>query len=77
MSAYNSSLPKGNFVAFDNSLNVQNNAAAFGCPLTPSNVVGIRLVRAILPQTPFVAYPTDPVIAEELSGDRAAVKTSP
>ena len=72
LSAYNSSLPKGNFLAYDTSLNVQNNAGAFGCPLTPSNVVGIRLVRALLPQTPFVQYPSDPVFASTLSADKAA-----
>lgn len=74
LSAYNSSLPKGNFLTYDTSLNVQNNAGAFGCPLTPSNVVGIRLVRALLPQTPFVQYPSDPIFNTSLSGDKAAGK---
>lgn len=73
---YNSSKPKGNFVAYD-SLAVQNNGQAFGSPLTPSNVVAIRLVRAILPQTSFVAFPNDPIFLNDLSSTSEAVKNSP
>ena len=58
-------------------MNIQNNAGAFGCPLTPSNVVGLRLTRAVLPQTPFVAFPTDPVISADLSDSKAAATAKP
>lgn len=77
LSGYNASLPKGNFIGFDSNFGVQNNAAAFGCPLTPSNVVSIRLVRAVLPQTPFVASYTDPVIVANLSAAKQQVTNTP
>lgn len=77
LSAYNSSLPRGNFVAFDTSTGAVGSGDAFGCPNTPCNVTSLRLVRAVLPQSPFVSYPTDPVFLINSSGTAGSNKASP
>ena len=58
--AYNSSLPKGNFLAFDTGYTVQPSGSGFGSVFTPCNVQSIRLVRAVLPQRQFLSIPIDP-----------------
>jgi hypothetical protein len=73
LSAYNSSLTRGNFVAYDTPPNFSNSGDSFGTPNTPSNVISIRLVRAILPQTPFVSYPADPLFNTTASGTKSAI----
>lgn len=77
LSAYNSSLPRGNFVAYDTPPNFLNSGDYFGTPNTPSNVISIRLVRAILPQTPFVSYPADPLFTTNASGTKNTVAATP
>jgi len=77
LSAYNSSLPRGNFLAFDTPSIIQNSGDSFGTPNTPCNVISIRLVRAILPQTPFVSYPTDPFFALNASLTKIAITGTP
>lgn len=75
--AYNSSLPKGNLIGYDTGSNIPNSGDFFGTPNTPSNVIAIRLVRAILPQTPFVSYPIDPVFTATASDVKNAVTATP
>jgi hypothetical protein len=58
--AYNSSLPRGNFLAFDTGYTVQPSGSGFGSVFTPCNVQSIRLVRAVLPQRQFLSIPIDP-----------------
>lgn len=58
--AYNSSLTKGNFIAYDNGYLIQPSGAGFGSVFTPSNVSAIRLIRAVLPQRQFLNIPIDP-----------------
>ena len=58
--AYNSSLTKGNFIAFDTGYLIQPSGAGFGSVFTPSNVAAIRLIRAVLPQRQFLSIPIDP-----------------
>lgn len=78
LSAYNASLPLGNFIAYDSNINATTGSGdAFGTPLTPCNVGAIRLVRAQLPQTPFVAYPTDPVFSTDASDSKTAATATP
>lgn len=55
--AYNSSLPKGNFLAYDTGYTVTPSGLGFGSVFTPSNVQSIRLVRALLPQRQFLNIP--------------------
>ena len=57
---YNSSLTRGNFIAFDTGYIIQPSGAGFGSVFTPSNVSAIRLVRAVLPQRQFFSIPIDP-----------------
>jgi|LakMenEpi03Aug12_release.lakeMendotaPanAssembly.Ray.scaffolds.fasta_scaffold03760_21 hypothetical protein len=76
LSAYNSSIPRGNFVAYDTPPNAVNSGDYFGTPNTPSNVISIRLVRAILPQTPFVSYPADPLFTTTASETKNAVSAT-
>jgi hypothetical protein len=57
---YNSSLTRGNFIAFDTGYLIQPSGAGFGSVFTPSNVSAIRLVRAVLPQRQFFSIPIDP-----------------
>jgi hypothetical protein len=58
---YNSSLPKGNFIAFDTGYDVKASGSGFGSVFTPCNVQSIRLVRAVLPQRQFLSIPIDPI----------------
>lgn len=55
--AYNSSLPKGNFLAYDTGYTVNPSGLGFGSVFLPSNVQSIRLVRALLPQRQFLSVP--------------------
>jgi hypothetical protein len=57
---YNSSLTKGNFIAYDNGYLIQPSGSGFGSVFTPSNVAAIRLIRAVLPQRQFLNIPIDP-----------------
>ena len=57
---YNSSLTRGNFIAFDNGYTIQPSGSGFGSVFTPCNVQSIRLVRAVLPQRQFLSIPIDP-----------------
>lgn len=54
---YNSSLPKGNFLAYDSGYTINPSGLGFGSVFTPSNVHSIRLVRALLPQRQFLSIP--------------------
>ena len=47
--AYNSSLPSGNFIAYDTGYTIAASGAGFGSVFTPCNVVALRLVRAVMP----------------------------
>jgi hypothetical protein len=58
--AYNSSLTRGNFIAFDNGYLIQPSGSGFGSVFTPCNVSSLRLVRAVLPQRQFLTIPIDP-----------------
>jgi hypothetical protein len=55
--AYNSSLPRGNFLAYDTGYTVLPSGLGFGSVFLPSNVQSIRLVRALLPQKQFLSVP--------------------
>jgi hypothetical protein len=55
--AYNSSLPKGNFLAYDTGYTIKPAGLGFGSVFLPSNVQSIRLVRALLPQRQFLNIP--------------------
>lgn len=57
---YNSSLTRGNFLAYDTGYIIQPSGSGFGSVFTPSNVSSIRLVRAVLPQRQFFSIPIDP-----------------
>lgn len=57
---YNSSLPKGNFIAYDTGYEIQASGSGFGSVFTPCNVRSIRLVRAVLPQRQFLSIPIVP-----------------
>jgi hypothetical protein len=57
---YNSSLSKGNFLAYDTGYLIQPSGSGFGSVFTPCNVQSIRLVRAVLPQRQFLSIPIDP-----------------
>lgn len=57
---YNSSLTKGNFIAYDTGYLIQPSGSGFGSVFTPSNVAAIRIVRAVLPQRQFLSIPIDP-----------------
>lgn len=57
---YNSSLTRGNFIAYDTGYLIQPSGSGFGSVFTPSNVSAIRLVRAVLPQRQFFSIPIDP-----------------
>lgn len=58
--AYNSSLPRGNFIAYDTGYAIQPSGSGFGSVFTPCNVQSIRLVRAVLPQRQFLNLAIDP-----------------
>lgn len=57
---YNSSLTRGNFLAYDNGYIIQPSGSGFGSVFTPSNVSAIRLIRAVLPQRQFLNIAIDP-----------------
>jgi hypothetical protein len=57
---YNSSLTRGNFIAFDTGYLIQPSGSGFGSVFTPSNVSAIRLIRAVLPQRQFFNLAVDP-----------------
>jgi hypothetical protein len=58
--AYNSSLPKGNFIAYDTGYSIAPSGAGFGSVFTPCNVSSVRLVRAVMPQRQFLSVPIIP-----------------
>ena len=58
--AYNSSLPSGNFIAYDTGYSIAPSGAGFGSVFTPCNVAAIRLVRAVMPQRQFLDLPIVP-----------------
>ena len=57
---YNSSLTRGNFIAFDTGYLIQPSGSGFGSVFTPCNVSSVRLVRAVLPQRQFLNIAIDP-----------------
>ena len=59
--AYNSSLPNGNFIAYDTGYSIAPSGVGFGSVFTPCNVAAIRLVRAVLPQRQFLQLPIIPI----------------
>jgi len=61
---YNSSLPSGNFIAYDLGYNIAPSGAGFGSVFTPCNVAAIRLVRAVMPQRQFSDIPIVPGSAD-------------
>ena len=58
--AYNSSLPSGNFIAYDTGYSIAPSGSGFGSVFTPCNVSAIRLVRAVMPQRQFLDLPIIP-----------------
>ena len=58
--AYNSSVPNGNFIAFDTGYSIAPSGSGFGSVFTPCNVAAIRLVRAVMPQRQFLDLPIIP-----------------
>ena len=58
--AYNSSLPSGNFIAYDTGYTIAPSGPGFGSIFTPCNVAAIRLVRAVMPQRQFSDTPLIP-----------------
>ena len=58
--AYNSSLPSGNFIAYDSGYTIAASGPGFGSVFTPCNVAAIRLVRAVMPQRQFSDIPLIP-----------------
>lgn len=67
--AYNSSLPNGNFIAYDTGYSIAPSGAGFGSVFTPCNVAAIRLVRAVMPQRQFFQLPIIP------AGSNAAISS--
>ena len=67
---YNSSLPNGNFIAYDTGYSIAPSGAGFGSVFTPCNVAAIRLVRAVMPQRQFLQLPIIP------TGANAAISAS-
>ena len=57
---YNSSIPKGNFIAYDTGYLIAPSGAGFGSVFTPCNVSSVRLVRAVMPQRQFLSVPIIP-----------------
>jgi len=64
---YNSSVPSGNFIAFDTGYSITPSGSGFGSVFTPCNVAAVRLVRAVMPQRQFLDLPIIP------TGPNAAV----
>ena len=58
---YNSSLPKGNFIAYDTGYLIAPSGSGFGSVFTPCNVSSVRLVRAVMPQRQFLSVPIIPI----------------
>lgn len=71
--AYNSSLPKGNFIGYDTGYTIQPSGAGFGSVFTPCNVQAIRLIRAVLPQRQFLNIPIVPNDADSSSIQSAII----
>jgi hypothetical protein len=65
--AYNSSLPKGNFLAYDTGYTINPSGLGFGSVFSPSNVQSIRLVRALLPQRQFLNIPVPVELSSQTS----------
>jgi hypothetical protein len=59
--AYNSSVPNGNFIAYDLGYSIQPSGSGFGSVFTPCNVSSVRLVRAVMPQRQFLSLPIVPL----------------
>ena len=68
--AYNSSLPNGNFIAYDTGYSLTPSGSGFGSVFTPCNVASVRLVRAVMPQRQFLDLPLIP------TGSNAALSAS-
>jgi hypothetical protein len=68
--AYNSSIPNGNFIAYDTGYTLTPSGAGFGSVFTPCNVASVRLVRAVMPQRQFLDLPLIP------TGSNAALSTA-
>jgi hypothetical protein len=58
---YNSSLSKGNFIAYDTGYLIAPSGSGFGSVFTPCNVSSVRLVRAVMPQRQFLSVPIIPI----------------
>jgi hypothetical protein len=74
--AYNSSVPGGNFIAYDLGYNVAPSGAGFGSVFTPCNVAAIRLVRAVMPQRQFSEIPIIPGSADSARYQSIFVNTT-
>jgi len=59
--AYNSSIPNGNFIAYDTGYTITPSGSGFGSVFTPCNVAAVRLIRAVMPQRQFLDLPVIPV----------------
>ena len=70
---YNSSIPNGTFIGYDNGYLIQPSGVGFGSFFTPCNVQSLRLIRAILPQRQFLNLPIIPGTPYDVSG---AVQTT-
>jgi hypothetical protein len=66
--AYNSSIPNGTFIGYDNGYLIQPSGVGFGSFFTPCNVQSLRLIRAILPQRQFLNLPIIPGTPYDVSG---------
>ena len=73
---YNSSLTRGNFIAFDTGFLIQPSGSGFGSVFTPCNVQSIRLVRAVLPQRQFLTIPIDPATASVDASTSAFIQSN-
>ena len=58
--AYNSSLPRGQFIGTDTGYVIQPSGKGFGSGNNVTSLLSIRLVRAVLPQRQFLSIPIDP-----------------
>jgi len=72
--AYNSSVPNGNFIAFDTGYSIAPSGSGFGSVFTPCNVAAIRLVRAVMPQRQFLDLPIIPTGAN--AGVSSAIQSN-
>jgi len=74
--AYNSSLPSGNFIAFDTGYTVSASGAGFGSVFTPCNVTAVRLIRAVMPQRQFSDIPLVPDSSGTLTSVSSNIKSN-